>query len=632
MSKNKLEKFELKTGFEVDINEGWKKIISRQFGGDPERGFGELIQNLIDSYSSSIPFEERKGIINSKNNTISITDYGSGLDRKKLKLLTTLGGTDKSLNNDKIGTFGMGFFSIFNPRLETKEVKLITKCEDQIVQLIFKVTKPEETPELLCDILEMDIDFSTRIEVKFNNFLSVKRCVKAAKKALKYYPCKILINNQIFMSIWEEAKKNGSYIFSSDLFQGFITKQRFSNVEVMCKYEHIITLWTNSFLTGGRSMKNNLDDFADNNFPFIPNISFYINCNNINVTISRDSFYLNYSWTLLKQEIAKLMLDYLDDFLSSDIQNENIIANQYIFKNDIKSYLNSEKKEGFHPAIIKLAKANIFKLDKEKTNVSLEYIKNNLDDDLPLFFAERRENIYWLGGNFKNDFIVLPEYFSNTNRIIRFYEKLFTGIFDDVINLDTILSNNKKIKNLIERKIINKKDLSPKCKIVGEKHLEKHEDYFLRKMQILLESNKIRECIESHLHIPIKTIKPVFMTIESENAFISTGILNTKGKPLDDEYISNFLTDKKVGKKVEPINLLLGLSLNHPFIQNIVEARHPYREYFSLTYAAHELSLSQKLLVPYSPFFNLVKEKLAGSMRNALMEELLDRNDINLDT
>ncbi|MCD6535219.1 MAG: hypothetical protein J7L25_14255, partial [Deltaproteobacteria bacterium] len=57
--------------------------------------------------------------------------------------------------------------------------------------------------------------------------------------------------------------------------------------------------------------------------------------------------------------------------------------------------------------------------------------------------------------------------------------------------------------------------------------------------------------------------------------------------------------------------------------RSIIVNKDPHRLYFSLPILAHELALCQKLLVPYSPCYHLVKEQLAKDMRKALMDHLL---------
>ena len=69
-----LEEITLPRGMEIDLDEGWRKLISRQFGGSPGRGFNELIQNLLDSYASETPWAERRGEITTGDKKISIKD------------------------------------------------------------------------------------------------------------------------------------------------------------------------------------------------------------------------------------------------------------------------------------------------------------------------------------------------------------------------------------------------------------------------------------------------------------------------------------------------------------------------------------------------------------------------------
>ena len=132
--------------------------------------------------------------------------------------------------------------------------------------------------------------------------------------------------------------------------------------------------------------------------------------------------------------------------------------------------------------------------------------------------------------------------------------------------------------------------------------------------------------IGKNLHVPIKSIKPIFFSIKDEGVYLSTGLFDIKGKPVSEDYLSNFLSPadendlQKVNNEVE---LLIGLNLDHPFIYYLTECKNPHRGYYALTYLSHELALCQKMLVPYSPFYHLVKEKLAQDMRKVLMSNLL---------
>jgi len=143
-----LETYIMPNGLEIDLDEGFAKLTERQFGGNPGRAFSELIQNAIDSYPNDTPWDERMGEISTGPNRISIKDYGEGMNSERLKLLITLGGSDKSNDPNKIGQFGMGFMSMFNRRLGTKKISVKTRCEGQVAELVFTVKEKGKRPEI----------------------------------------------------------------------------------------------------------------------------------------------------------------------------------------------------------------------------------------------------------------------------------------------------------------------------------------------------------------------------------------------------------------------------------------------------------------------------------------------------
>ncbi|RPH95283.1 MAG: hypothetical protein EHM72_15080, partial [Calditrichaeota bacterium] len=264
------EQIELAHGLEVDLKEGWKKITSRQFGGNPGRAASELLQNAIDSYAADVPINERRIDIKTTQQSLSVIDYGSGLDRKKLQLLVTLGGTDKDNNAATIGFFGVGFFSIFNPRLQTNRVRVITRCEGSIVELTFQVNHPEEPPTITVAVLDQTINFSTCVEVHFTTPSSVNLCLDAMENALRYYPCRFTINGLQHHSIWEHARREKAFMFDDGFCQGFIERGHyFESVTMLCKYERIMSLSMDALITGGHNMTNSLDDYYPGSMPCI---------------------------------------------------------------------------------------------------------------------------------------------------------------------------------------------------------------------------------------------------------------------------------------------------------------------------------------------------------------------------
>jgi hypothetical protein len=626
------EKFEFPEGMEVDLLEGWRKITQRQFGGDAGRGYGELIQNLIDSYSSSVPMEERRGEITAFENSITMTDYGEGFTPERIKLIITLGGTDKSNDNSKIGQFGIGFFSIFNPVLGTEEVTVTTKCNGFTVQIVFVVKSFNELPELKMKVLDENFDFSTQIVVRFKYASSVEKCLNYAMKSLNYYPCKIQINGKIYESVWEKAKRNKWYTFSNNHCNGFISPYGFGNrIHVMCKYEHIIFLSLNGLLSGSETPAFNLEDFRNKSFPYIPEHETHVNCNDLSLTISRDSFYLNYNYTNMLNSLREEYFKYLSRF-NFNSNDQIVLANLYIFSYEVGQYLKTgeipagySKEKGV--VIRELAEAIVFRIADKKNQYSLKALKRMLTPELPLFYSSNRTNVQWLGGAFKHDFVLLPERCHLDNGARDFYKTLLSSVFGEIIDLDTIQGNNAVIKKLVEKEIVSADALSPQVDFVGQKQVTSDENLFLEELNQILSDEEIIQVIEQNLYLNISSIKAIFFEIKSEGAYISTGIFDENLAPVSDNFISNLERKNPADQTVQQnrVEVLLGLRKDHPLIQQLISSNNKHKSYFALTYIAHELAFCQRLLVPYSSFFHFTKEKLAADMRKALMNRLFKK-------
>ncbi len=112
----------------------------------------------------------------------------------------------------------------------------------------------------------------------------------------------------------------------------------------------------------------------------------------------------------------------------------------------------------------------------------------------------------------------------------------------------------------------------------------------------------------------------------NEGMHIATGLFDKDQNPINDDLISNIITRKEglsTDEKLSRNNhILLGLCLNHPFIRKLIESESPQKEYFALTYIAHELSTCQDLLAPYSSFFDRVKSRLSFELQKQMLNEL----------
>lgn len=619
-------------GLQIDLEEGWKKIISRQFGGNPGKGFGELVQNFLDSYNTAVPWSQRRGIITYGDYWVSLKDFGSGLNLNKIRLVTQMGGTDKSADPHKIGKFGIGFFSIFNPALGTRKVEITTRCEGQTIKLEYLVTKAGERPLLQSRVLNKSINYSTEVKVYFNRRTSAKQCVEYGKKSLRYYPCDIRINGKAYPSVWNEATKRNAFFFKKNHCDGFFKAgQRYRSVTILCKYEYITEMSPRYFITGGHRLQNNLDDFSSRETPLVPGTDMVLNCNQLSVTISRDSFYLDYNYKSMIADMNVSLLKYMGqqfDQLTDQVK----LANLYILRKRIKSYWD-KRTEGtamLSPAesvFEKLLNSRLFTLNGKKELHSLLDLQEMKSEQLPLYFSEDHSNLRWLGGAFKHDFIVKAETCRAEKGAPGFYQKLFSCLFGDVVNLDTIGEDPARIQELLERDIIRKESLEPACSFIEPRALSPGESQLLDRLERLLNREEILETIERNINLPLRHIHPAFFTLGDGGMHISTGLFDADHNPINDDFISNFVRRKEdLGPdiRLERKNqVLLGLCLDHPFIKKLTESENPQKEYFALTYIAHELTACQEVLAPYSTFFQLVKSRLSSELQKQMLLELM---------
>ena len=182
-------------------------------------------------------------------------------------------------------------------------------------------------PSIEARVHDSPLPFSTRIIVEFGNDEAVKLCLDDARKRLEYYPCNITIDNKPFSSIWQRARENNAVFFSERSCHGFLEKNHWNRwITVMCKYEYLLRIPVPNLLTGGPDNHNDLRDYYGKEVPYLPKFFISINCNDLSVTISRDSFRMDYNYTRMIRVLADVLMVELCKEIDEEGDAEIILA------------------------------------------------------------------------------------------------------------------------------------------------------------------------------------------------------------------------------------------------------------------------------------------------------------------
>ena len=563
------------------------------------------------------------------------------MSRDRLQKLVTLGATDKHGDETKQGEWGLGFYTIFNPRLGTKRVTFTTRCEGRNVEAIFLVNSPTQRPDVSIRIIDQELPYSTKVEVEFDDASSPPCCLNEARRRLRYIPCKARINGGLLASVWQDAEESMAQFFENGPTEGFIeptSRLYVSQVTVLCKYEYILKLGLGRWLAN-RKYRGDLTDYVHNEAPYLPHRNIIVNCNRLSLVISRDGYYLNASHRQMFDTVRKALLDELEKALDNTQQDQLVLANQFIFRERLKKILDPSNKQPMpqnktNKIAACLAVAKVYRLANQENPVSLLDIYGKLQSGAPLFYSSQEKNLNWLGGRFKHDFIVLPAPVLMGGGASHFYDTLFGEIFGDVVDLDIIEHDHQKIVTLVSQGIVDPSALdAPETFIVQPRSLSGLEQQTLQCIDAVLGHPAVQDTIRHHLHIPFREIKTAFFNVDEEGATIATGLFDQDGTALEPHQYTNLELEPELdlNQNTRPVprhnpDIFLGLHGDHPFIQKMVETHDPYKAYYALSFLAHELASCQKMLRPGTPFYHRVKEGLAADMRRALMEHLLAVN------
>ncbi len=364
-----------------------------------------------------------------------------------------------------------------------------------------------------------------------------------------------------------------------------------------------------------------------------------VNSNDLNVTISRDRFYCDNAFDKLVSVINEALLDYLADYMTDITDWQLIMANIYSLKRKIRKYLDDPG--GFDPelagtrALRKLSRSQVFRVAERRELFSLEEIQIKRTPEWPLYYSSKQENVRWLGGRFKHDFVLTPYDFTLEGGLRDFYHAIFTSLFPDTVDLDRIQRDTSKLNDLVKRGIVDRESLSPAVEFADKMELTKQQKDLQVEINKLLYSDEVREVLTESFEMKINHIRTAYFDVADGGMYISTGLFDSNGKPLSDLYMSNFIGSEQEGtdhkRKLQKRNILLGLNIRHPLIAYLCACKDPDRAAYSLTYVVNQLAMCQRSLVPYSGFHQLNKSKLAKEMRSTLLNQLTGKKDEDQD-
>jgi hypothetical protein len=615
---------ELPHGLEIDLDQAWRKLISRQFGGSAGRGFAELIQNFIDAYPSGTDWADRRAEIVTGPDSIAITDWGEGMNRNRLRLLVTLGGTDKDQDASKIGKFGIGFFSIFNPALGTRRVTVHTRCEGHGVELAFEVSQPEQRPRLVARTTEKQPEFGTRVAVEFADGHSPQLCVSTARDFLRHFPCPVTIDGKLVPSVWSDARQAKRPIFEHNGCRGFLIPDRWGeSLTILCRYERLMELSVGQFATGGHDMKWDLRDLAGRAVPWLPGTHAVLNSNDLNVTISRDGFYLDGAYARMVGALATALEQALGKKLPSlppdaDSTLRLVVGNQLTLRERLGRHVRERVAGGKVPegqeVLALLAEAPAYQLCGEPGWVSLLDIARRRTADLPVFHLPSAEHETWLGGSFKHDFIVAPRLDGGRVDAPEPYQAIFAAVFGaDVVDLSRIRGETDTIARLVERGIVDPALLSPQTARVETSELEPDELALVNEINDLFQMPEISRTLRLDLGRGYLGIEAAYFESTCSGLAAATGLLDDEGRPFGSQ------TDmaRRLGR------IFIGLRRSHPVVQAFARSRDPMRAYFAVSFLTQHLAQSQKALVPHDRLAHAVPDHLGVELRHAMLATLV---------
>jgi len=483
--------------FEVDDKKAFLKLAENQLE-NPFDGLRELIANAIDSYYGTkkkpLIKIDTKSSIRGGDNSFTIIDYGTGMNDEKIRLLTTLGLSDKI--QGEIGRFGIGFSSIFSPKLKTKKVTVDTNNNGKHYRLVF-TPKANSVPSLKIYELNDEINFGTKIEINFRDNSVIYGIESRARTACKYMPHKIKLNRKLLETVSLEAPDISQDInIDENGLKGYIGFIPYSS--------NTLTLLSKFLLVESKEFKE-FSDFKvlagnwDSLNLFLPNIHGVINNDKFDLVLSRNQVVEDREFLNTKAAILSKCPDLLSKLLDKHVKDplecyrrvilKNIAGNKQFFRRAALEMLGCEKQENAKCKLVeKLFDAGVFQL-WGGNYLSLRQIHHKIKQGGYIIFSSEKNLINILDDKDTRNVLAKKE------RDMTNQEDLFRGLYGQestVIDLDT-----SNIKELADKNMI-KLHSSADSKEINETTLNNSQKAFLEEVRYVLSIKKVRALMRKY--------------------------------------------------------------------------------------------------------------------------------------
>ena len=536
--------------FEAHHEKGFEKLRENQFAF-PEQGIvHEPVANALDQQQGKEPIVIT--LIKEKNTYhLTFKDNGIGLVHDNLEALHFIGKSSKR-NNKKntIGRFGMGLVGAFNSHLGVKKVEINTVVCGRSSQIIYDCSHTGIPYWYMNESQENCHGFAITFTFPKSSHAGI---MKALSSFLRQTIVPVDFNGNIIcidpslmarkgdINISIEDEPTVHYVARSRAREWeFIDDIHLYLRKMPVEKDKMYPIFVS---TGGSKLPQNYQHYDK---PYMQNESCIVLSNHGEPTLGRDKFVRDKDFDKIKQSVetarcmaliklfkkamgskSKRLKQYADDMATANIYTlRNLLVNRIQSNNSF-----FEHKEHTIDLVDYLINYPLFLTFNSPTPMSIHNILEDKSSKGVFFYAKAPDAAAFLDGEHNANFILKEKtyYFDNLwggheqrqiENILKPLLEQMEGI--ELISMEELLWNEKKLEELEERKIISRTPL----KVRRVSSPDKLTVDFLDRLKTLLNRPWFRHSLV-RFHPPKKIhLFPIQIKQRKENGEIIAAVLN----------------------------------------------------------------------------------------------------------